>query len=109
MKYEDWKKRMKMKKPFGNVTTTQVGGNHYTKLTVQPMEYSMFNDLNAAQHTIIKYVTRYKDKGGIEDLKKALHTLEFLIEFEYAKEESLGSTTISSPAGLDPWGTGDKS
>ena len=61
---------------------TQVGGDHYTKLKIQPMEYSMANNLNACQHTVIKYVTRYQDKNGIEDLKKARHTLDMLIEFE---------------------------
>jgi hypothetical protein len=61
---------------------TMVGGTHYTKLKIQPMEYSMANNLNACQHTIIKYVTRYADKNGLEDLKKARHTLDMLIEFE---------------------------
>ncbi len=63
----------------------QIGGNHYTKLAIQPMEYSMANGLNACQHTIIKYVTRYADKNGLEDLKKARHTLDMLIEFEQGK------------------------
>ena len=61
---------------------TQIAGNHYTKLKIQPMEYSMANNLNACQHTIIKYVTRYKDKNGIEDLQKARHTIDMLIAFE---------------------------
>ncbi|CAB4124760.1 SaV-like [uncultured Caudovirales phage] len=61
---------------------TQVGGNHYTKLKIQPMDYSMANNLDPCQHTIIKYVTRFRDKNGIEDLKKARHTLDMLIEFE---------------------------
>lgn len=61
---------------------TQVGGNHYKKLKIQPMEYSMANGLDACQHTIIKYVTRFRDKGGIADLEKAKHTLDMLIEFE---------------------------
>ena len=61
---------------------TQVGGNHYTKLKIQPMTYSMENGLDALQHTIIKYVTRFRDKNGIEDLKKARHTLDMLIEWE---------------------------
>lgn len=61
---------------------TQIQGNHYCKLKIQPMEYSMKNNLNPCQHTIIKYVTRYKDKGGIEDLRKAIHTIELLIEME---------------------------
>jgi hypothetical protein len=42
----------------------------------------MANGLNACQATVIKYVTRYKEKGGIEDLLKAIHCIELLIEFE---------------------------
>ena len=61
---------------------TQISGDHYKKLKIQPMEYSMANNLNACQHTIIKYVTRYKDKNGIEDLQKARHTIDMLIAFE---------------------------
>lgn len=64
---------------------TQVNGTHYTKLKIQPMEYSMANGLDACQHTIIKYVTRFRDKNGLEDLKKARHTLDMLIEFEQDK------------------------
>jgi hypothetical protein len=37
---------------------TQVGGSHYTRLAIQPMQYSMANELNALQHTTIKYITR---------------------------------------------------
>lgn len=59
---------------------TQVGGNHYTKLAIQPMEYSLANNLGPAEHTVIKYVSRWKDKGGTEDLRKALHTLQLLID-----------------------------
>lgn len=65
-----------------NPTQRQVGGDHYTKLAIQPMQYSMANGLNALQHTIVKYVTRYKDKGGIEDLRKAAHCVELLIQHE---------------------------
>lgn len=67
---------------YDNPTQQQVGGDHYTKLAIQPMQYSMANGLNALQHTIIKYVTRYKDKGGIEDLHKAAHCVELLIQHE---------------------------
>jgi hypothetical protein len=52
---------------------TQIGGDHYTKLAIQPMQYSMENGLDPLQHTIIKYVTRFRDKAGIEDLEKAKH------------------------------------
>lgn len=64
---------------------TQIGGDHYTKLPIQPMQYSMENGLDPLQHTIIKYVTRFRDKAGIEDLEKAKHCIDMLIEFERDK------------------------
>lgn len=69
-------------KPGQSAFATQEGGDHYSKLRIQPMEYSMANQLDACQHTIIKYVTRFRDKGGIQDLRKAIHVLEMLIEIE---------------------------
>ena len=65
---------------------TQIGGDHYTKLAIQPMRYSMENGLDALQHTVIKYVTRFRDKAGIEDLEKAKHCIDMLIEFERGKK-----------------------
>jgi len=61
---------------------TQVGGDHYRKLAIQPMQYSMANKLDACQHTVVKYVTRFRDKGGLADLEKAKHALDMLIEHE---------------------------
>ncbi len=71
----------------------QVGGSHYKKYKIQPVEYAMANNLNYCQANAIKYITRYKDKGGIEDLHKAIHNLEILIELEekedtWAKKEA---------------------
>jgi len=66
-----------------NVFNQQVGGNHYKDMPIQPMEYTMANNMNPMQHTIIKYVSRYKNKNGIEDLEKALHTLNLLIDWEH--------------------------
>lgn len=65
-----------------NALDTQVGGDHYKKLKIQPMEYAMANKLDPCQQTIIKYVTRFRDKGGIEDLEKAKQTIDLLIHFE---------------------------
>jgi hypothetical protein len=64
----------------------QVGGNHYKKLAIQPMEYAMKNHLDPLQFSIIKYVTRFRDKDGKIDLKKAQHCLDMLIELEYGKQ-----------------------
>ena len=60
----------------------QHGGNHYKKLKIQPVEYIMANAIPYMEGNVIKYVSRWKDKGGIEDLKKAKHYLEILIENE---------------------------
>lgn len=65
---------------------TQVGGNHYSSMKIQPIEYTMKNEMNPLQHTVIKYVSRYQAKNGIEDLKKAIHSLELLIQFEEGKK-----------------------
>ena len=61
---------------------TQVGCSHYKDMAIQPMEYSMANQLDACQHTAIKYITRFREKGGIQDLEKAKHVIDMLIEFE---------------------------
>jgi len=66
----------------GNAMTKQVGGNHYSKLAIQPVEYINANKLTYLQGNVIKYVTRYKDKNGLEDLQKAKHYIELLIELE---------------------------
>lgn len=58
-----------------NAIETQVGGNHYTKLRMQPMEFTMRYKWDSCAHSVLKYVVRYRDKGGLADLKKAMHCL----------------------------------
>lgn len=60
----------------------QVGGNHYKDFAIQPIEFIHKNNLSYIQGNVIKYVCRYRDKNGIEDLKKARHYIDMLIEFE---------------------------
>ena len=68
--------------PVLKATDTQVGGDHYKKLKIQPMVFSMENNLDALQHTIVKYVVRFRDKAGIQDLEKAKHCIDMLIQHE---------------------------
>ena len=72
---------------------TQIGGNHYKNLKIQPIEYIMANNLNYCQGNAIKYLTRYKDKNGLEDLKKAKHYIDILIQLEYPNEIKDTTTT----------------
>jgi len=57
----------------------QVGGDHYTKLAIQPIVYCIANKLGFVEGAVVKYVTRWQDKGGVEDLKKARHALDVYI------------------------------
>lgn len=68
--------------PAKSAWDTQVGGSHYTKMKIQPFQFSMANGLDPMQHTIIKYVARFRDKNGIEDLEKAKQTIDLLIAYE---------------------------
>lgn len=56
--------------------------NHYTQHKIQPLEFSGINKLGFLEGNVIKYVTRYNLKNGVEDLKKARHYLDMLIERE---------------------------
>lgn len=56
----------------------QIGGNHYKKLKIQPVEYIMANELGFCEGSAIKYITRWRDKGGIQDIDKAIHFLQIL-------------------------------
>lgn len=58
----------------------QFGGNHYKTKGIQPWDYITSNNMGFLEGCIIKYVSRYQDKGGVEDLRKAQHFLEKLIE-----------------------------
>ena len=63
----------------------QEGGSHYKHYAIQPVEFAMMNDLDLCQSNVVKYVVRFRDKGGIADLRKARHYLELLAHYEYGE------------------------
>lgn len=63
----------------------QVGGNHYKDLKIQPIEYIHANGLDYFEGNVIKYITRHRKKNGKQDLEKAKHYIDLLIELEYNK------------------------
>ena len=73
--------------PVPSPLDVQVGGGHYKDYPIQPIEYCMKNNLNYCQSNIVKYATRYKDKNGVEDLKKIKHYVDLLIELEYGDKD----------------------
>jgi len=75
-----------MDKNTQSALAVQEGGDHYKKLKIQPIEYIHANSIPFAEGSVIKYVTRWRDKGGIKDLEKARHFINLLIELETANE-----------------------
>lgn len=65
--------------------STQVAGDHYKKMKIQPVEYIHANNLPFIEGCIIKYASRWRDKGGIKDLEKIKHFADLLIELENRK------------------------
>jgi len=69
----------------------QYGGNHYKTMMIQPLEYALANNLGICEHAVIKYISRWKTKSkhgpNIEDLRKARHYIDILIEREIGKNE----------------------
>ena len=60
----------------------QHGGAHYKQRAIQPWDYIAANNIGFFEGNAIKYLTRWRDKGGVEDLKKAQHYIQKLIELQ---------------------------
>ena len=74
--------------PVGNfmsVYNKQIGGTHYKKMKIQPSRFVIENELLFPEGSVIKYVIRHQDKGGKEDLEKAKHFIDMIIERDYSK------------------------
>lgn len=70
-----------IKKQFAN--ERQVGGSHYSKYAIQPVDFIMKNDIPFAEGNVIKYTVRHKDKNKKQDIFKALHYIELILNNEY--------------------------
>lgn len=66
---------------------SQVGGTHYSDLNIEPIQFIEANSLGFHEGNIVKYISRWQAKNGIEDLKKAKWYVERLLELELAKTE----------------------
>ena len=68
----------------------QVGGNHY-KNGIEPVDYILSNDMAFCEGNVVKYVTRHHLKNGAEDIRKAIHYLEIVLEKGYGVETGKGA------------------
>ena len=65
----------------------QIGGNHYSKFKIQPSKFINDNKLLFAEGNAIKYICRHAHKGGKQDLEKAKHYIDMIIERDYLQTE----------------------
>jgi hypothetical protein len=72
-----------MKKTCTSPLDKQEGGAHYASRSIQPIVYIHQNELGFIEGNIVKYITRHREKNGLEDIKKVIHYCELLIELEY--------------------------
>jgi hypothetical protein len=72
-------RRLSIEHEVKTANAKQVGGTHYKK-AIQPWDYIIANELGYLEGNVVKYVSRWKEKGGVQDLKKAQHYLQKLIE-----------------------------
>ena len=61
----------------------QIGGTHYNKYSIQPLEFIVRNNVPFMEGNAIKYIMRHRDKNGVQDIDKAIHYLELIKQFEY--------------------------
>jgi hypothetical protein len=61
---------------------TQIGGTHYKKFAIEPIEFIHKNGIGFCEGNAIKYLVRWKEKGGKQDLLKARHYIDLLLELE---------------------------
>ena len=76
----------------------QIGGNHY-QTKIQPIDYIYENQLGFIEGNVIKYVSRHRYKNGAEDIKKAIHYLEILLDKEYEHHRTGIDRNKTTPEG----------
>ena len=86
-----------------SVYKKQIGGNHYIKYKIQPSQFVVENKLLYPEGSVIKYILRHQDKGRKEDLEKAKHFIDMIIERDYEEKKEKTETWIE---GYKKWKAG---
>ena len=80
----EWRKIVAEKDNKESALKVQIGGGHYKKYAYQPVEFAVDANLSYIHGAIIKYIVRYEDKNGVEDIKKVIHYCQLAIELKHA-------------------------
>jgi hypothetical protein len=65
---------------------TQVGGDHYKQMKIQPVEFICENNMPYCEANVVKYISRHKSKNGAQDVRKAIHYCELILKMQYDAE-----------------------
>jgi len=68
---------------MSKASSKQEGGSHYKEMAIQPIEFIHENSLDYFQGNVIKYISRHKSKNKQEDVKKAIHYCQLILEYQY--------------------------
>lgn len=72
----------------------QIGGEHYKDYVIQPIEFIYFNNIPFLEANVIKYIVRWQEKNGVQDLEKAKHYIDLLIELNETKQSISASEGV---------------
>tara|TARA_B100000035_G_scaffold165828_1_gene141496 strand:+ start:169 stop:537 length:369 start_codon:yes stop_codon:yes gene_type:complete len=81
---------------MSNPYDKQIGGDHYQNMKIQPAEFINKNEMKFAEGNAIKYICRHINKGGKQDLEKAKHYIDMIIERDYGDEAEMSKTFTPS-------------
>ena len=85
------------------VYNKQIGGRHYKDMAMQPSEFINKNKLQFAEGNAIKYICRHAHKGEVEDLEKAKHYIDMIIERDYGDKENCNNPPEDWITGYNKW------
>ena len=69
-----------------SATDSQIGGDHYQQMAVQPVEFIQANGLTFLEGCVVKRVCRHRRKNGAEDIRKAIHELQLILQLVYGEQ-----------------------
>lgn len=70
-------------------TNNQVGGTHYKKCGIEPVEYIHANRLDFNEGSIVKYISRHRNKNGAEDIRKIKDYCDIILELDYGIKRTI--------------------
>ena len=85
--YISWQQKRRIRDMTSKVYNKQIGGSHYQNFKIQPSKFVIENELLYPEGCVIKYIIRHRLKGKRQDLEKAKHFIDMIIERDYGEDK----------------------